>query len=59
MASGAIDVNHKDEIYDGKVTYFVEIKNKWQDMLYTINYQRVSKVLQSFKYLKHKQSLLL
>lgn len=25
MASGAIDVNHKDEIYDGKVTYFALI----------------------------------
>lgn len=23
MASGAIDVNHKDEIYDGKVSWFL------------------------------------
>lgn len=27
MASGAIDVNHKDEIYDGKVNYF------WIDLM--------------------------
>lgn len=25
MASGAIDVNHKDEIYDGKVNFLGEI----------------------------------
>lgn len=25
MASGAIDVNHKDELYDGKVNVFLEL----------------------------------